>query len=192
MQAEFLHYAFGDYLCVTSWNVKACARSRVERGRERNGEGQEKKLQGEHTVSLDGHVSIGLWNYNSNLLIIQRMLLSSVQGRSPAGCLRKEREEWGCDLMKESKASITLGLSKEWILGKLGHTDHNKHFLLSVYLCVMYSHHFSRFEKQACSRQKCGPLREETKYEIKAAFILVLLVWNRICLQHPWKRNGFQ
>ncbi|CAM4620366.1 unnamed protein product [Leuciscus chuanchicus] len=62
-------------------------------GEQKEGEGQEKKLQGEHTVSLDGHVSIGLWNYNSNLLIIQRMLLSSVQGRSPAECLRKEPEE---------------------------------------------------------------------------------------------------
>lgn len=158
--------------------------TRAERGREGNGEGQEKKLQGDHTVSLDGHVSIGLWNYNSNLLIIQRMLLSSVQGRSPAGCFRKEREEWGCDLMKESKASITLGLSKEWILGKLGHADHNKHFLLSVYLSVMYSHHFSRFEKQACNRQKSGPLGEETKYEIKAAFFLVLLVRKQITLQN--------
>lgn len=71
--------------------VRSCSHGKRER--EKEGEGQKKKLQGEHTVSLDGHVSIGLWNYNSNLLIIQRMLLSSVQGRSPAGCLRKEREE---------------------------------------------------------------------------------------------------
>lgn len=103
---------------------------------------------------------------------------------------QKEREECRGDLMKESKASITLGLSKEWILGKLGHADHNKHFLLSVYLSVMYSHHFSRFEKQACNRQKSGPQRETTKYEIKATLVLVLLVWSRICLQNLY--IGFQ
>lgn len=135
------------------WRRAHFARAERWRGKERRREkDREKKLQGEHTVSLDGHVSIRLWNYNSNLLIIQRMLLSSVQGRSPAGCLRKEQEEWGGDLMKESKASITLGLSKEWILGeKLGHADHNKHFLFSVHLCLTYSHHFN---KQGCNRQK--------------------------------------